>query len=73
MTALEDDEEVKEIKGLKILALNKLLNKPPVLLAEAKAGKDSYKWKNKIRQILHLLYEHNKITKKYYNNLIKSL
>ena len=27
--------------------------------------------KNEIRQILHLLYQHNKVTKKVYNDLIK--
>ena len=29
-----------------------------------KAGNNSYKLKNEIRQILYLLYQHNKITKK---------
>ena len=38
-----------------------------------KAEKNSWKSKNEIRQILYLLYQHNKITKKVYNNLIKSL
>ena len=68
-----DDEEVKEGKGLNILTPNKLLIKLPILLAQIKDGKKSYKLKNEIIQILHLLYQHNKITKKVYNNLIKSL
>ena len=58
-----DEEEVKEGKELEILTPNKLLNKLPILLAEIKAGKKSYKLKNEIRQILYLLYQHNKITK----------
>ena len=68
-----DEEEVKEWKGLKILTPNKLLTRLPILLAQRKAGINSYKLKSEIRQILYLLLEHNKITKKLYNNLIKSL
>ena len=71
---LEDyEEKAKEEKGLEILTPNKLLSRPSILLAEIKAGSNSYKSKNEIRQILHLLYQHNKITKKVYNNLMKSL
>ena len=67
MPPLEGDEEVKEGKGLKILTPNKLLPRFPVLLVQVKAGSNSYKLKNDIRQILYLLYQHNKITKKVYN------
>ena len=64
-TSLEGgEEEVKEEKGLKILTPNKLLTRLPILLAQIKAGNNSYKLKNEIRQILYLLYQHNKITKK---------
>ena len=73
MPPLEGDEEVKEGKGLKILTLNKLLTRRPILLAQIKPGNNSYKLKNEIRKILYPLYQHNKITKKVYNNLIKSL
>ena len=72
MPPLEGDEEVKEGKRLKILTPNKLLTRLPVLLAQIKAGNNSYKLKNEIRQILYLFYQHNKISKKIYNNLIKS-
>ena len=44
-----DEEEVKEGKGLKILTGNKLLPRLPVLLAQIKAGNNSYKLKNEIR------------------------
>ena len=57
---LEVDEEVKEGTGLKILTPNKLLATLPILLAQIKAGNNSYKLKNEIRQILYLLYQHNK-------------
>ena len=68
-----DQEEVKKGKGLTILTPNKLLTSLPVLLAQIKAGNNSYKLKNEIRQIVYLLYQHNKSTKNVYNNLIKSL
>ena len=68
MPALERDE-VKEGKGLK----KGLLTRLSILLAQIKAGNNSNKLKNEIRQILYLLYQHNKITSKVYNNLIKSL
>ena len=64
MPPLEGDEEkVEEGKGLKILTPNKLLTKLPILLAQIKAGNNSNKLRNKIRQILYLLYQDNKITK----------
>ena len=68
-----DEEKVKEGKIMKILTPNKLLTRSPVLLAQMKAENNSYKLKNEIRQIVYLLYQHNKFTKKVYNNLIKSL
>ena len=71
MPLLEGDEDVKEGKELKILTPNKLLTELPILLAQIKTGNNSYKLKNDIRQILYLLYKHNKISKKVYNNLIK--
>ena len=44
-----------------------------MLLAQIKAGSNTHKLKNEIRQILNLLHQHIKTTKKAYNNLIKSL
>ena len=73
MPPLEGDERVKEGKGLKIITPNKLLTRLPILLALIKAGNNSYKFKNEVRQMLYLLYSHNKITRKVYKNLIKSL
>ena len=72
MPPLEGDEKVKEKKGLKILTPNKVLTRLSILLAQIKAANNSYKLKNETRQILCLLYQHNKITKKVYNNLINS-
>ena len=67
------EEEVKKEKGLKILTPKKLLTRLPILLAQIKAGKNSYKLKNKIRKILYLFRQHDNITEKIYNKLIKSL
>ena len=73
MPPLEGDEgEVKEGKWLKILAPDKLLIRLSIL-AQIIAENNSYKLRNEIRQIVYLLYQHNKITKKDSNNLIKSL
>ena len=58
-----DKEEVKEEKGLKILTPNKLLTRLPILLAQINSRINSKKFKNETRQILYLLYQHNKITK----------
>ena len=70
MSPLEGDEAVKEGKRLKTLTLNKLLTRLTVLLAQIKAGNYSYKLKNEIKQILYLLYQHNKIIKTINDNLI---
>ena len=63
MLLLKGREKVKEGKRLKLLTPNKLLTTLPVLLALIKAGSHSNILK-KNRQILCLLYQHNKITKK---------
>ena len=55
-------------KRSKILTPSKLLTRFIILLTQIKAGNSSNKLKNEIRQILYLLYQHNKITKKFYNN-----
>ena len=43
-------------KGLKILTPNQMLSRLPISLAQLKAGNNSEKLKNKIRQILYSLY-----------------
>ena len=74
MTPLHgDEEELIEWKGLKILTPNRLLTRLPMLLAQVKAGNISYKLKKESTQVLYILYQHNKITKKIYNNLIMFL
>ena len=41
-----------------------------MLFAQIKAGNNSSKLKNEIRQIVYFLYHHNRISKNLYNNLI---
>ena len=48
-TPLESEEEVKEGRALKILIPNKLIIRILVLLAQIKAGNNSYKLKNEVR------------------------
>ena len=46
----EDQEEVKEGKGLKILTPNQLLTRLPVLLAQIKAGNNQCNFLKKLNQ-----------------------
>ena len=43
-------------------------NRLPILLAQIKAGNNSNKLKNELRQILYSLYRSNVLTKTVYNN-----
>ena len=49
MLPLEGDEKLKEETRLKILTLNKLWTRLPMLLAQIKTRNNSYKLRNKIR------------------------
>ena len=59
--------------GLKILTPKQMLQRLPIALAQVKAGNNSENLLNEIRQIIYSLYQSKEITKKVYNNLIKSL
>ena len=58
---------------LKILTTKQMLQRLPITLAQVKAGNNSEDLLNEIRQIVYSLYQSKEITKKVYNNLIKSL
>ena len=60
-------------KGLKILIPKQMLQRLPIALAQVKAGNNSENLLNEIRQIIYSLYQSKEITKKVYNNLMKSL
>ena len=60
-------------KGLKILTPKQLLQRLPIALAQVKAGNNSANLLNEFRQIVYSLYQSEEITKKIYNNIIKSI
>ena len=47
-----------------------MLSRLPITLAQLKAGNNSEKLKNEIRQLLYSLYRSKKLTKQLYKNLI---
>ena len=69
------DAKQNETKGtgLKILTPKQMLQRLPIALAQVKAGNNSESLLNKIRQIVYSLYQSKQITKKVYNNIIKSI
>ena len=50
-----------------------MFSRLPIALAQLKAGNNSEKLKNEIRQLLHSLYCSKNLTKQVYNNLIKHI
>ena len=50
-----------------------MIQRLPIVLAQVKAGNNSENLLNEIRQIVYSLYQSKEITKKVYNNLMKSL
>ena len=56
--------------GLQMLTPNQMLSRLPITLAQLKAGNNSEKLKNEIRQILYSLYRSKKLTKQLYKSLI---
>ena len=77
MPELESEESAAERrnqqgKGIKILTPNQMLSRLPISLAQLKAGNNSEKLKNEMRQLLYSLYRSKNITKQIYNNLIST-
>ena len=58
---------------LKILTPTQMLQRLPIPLAQVKAGNNSESLLTEIRQIVYSLYQSKQITKKVYNNIIKSI
>ena len=81
---IEENEKTKDIverilyfnqlnqagKGLKILTPRQMLTRLPISLAQLKAGNNSEKLKNEIRQLLYSLYRSKKLTKNVYKSLV---
>ena len=55
--------EQQKGEGLKILTPNQMLSRLPITLAQLKAGNNSEKLKNEIRQLLYSLYRSKKTYK----------
>ena len=70
---LDINKHSQEGKGIKILTPNQMLSRLPITLAQLKAGNNSDKLKNEIRQLLYSLYRSKNMTKQVYNNLIKHI
>ena len=68
-------KENNTIKGteLKTLTLKQMLQRLPIAISQMKAGNNSQNLLNEIKQINYSLYQSKEITKKVYNNLMKSL
>ena len=60
-------------EGLKILTPKQMLQRLPIALAQVKPGNNSESLLNKVRQIVYSLHQSKQITKKVYNNIIKSI
>ena len=63
----------QEGTGIKILTPKQMLQRLPISLGQIKAGNNSQSLLNEIRQIVYSLYESKEITKKVYNNILKSV
>ena len=67
---LEFNRKKQSGGGLKILTPNQMLSRLPITLAQLKAGNNSEKLKNEIRQLLYSLYRSKKLTKQLHKSLI---
>ena len=63
----------QEGQGLKILTPQKIFSRLPISLAQVKAGNNSQKLKNEIRQLLYSLYKSNKLSNTIYKHLMNSI
>ena len=67
MSDLESQESAagrQQGQGLKILTPKLMITRLPILLAQLKAGNNSQKLKNEIRQIVYSLYRSKNLLKK---------
>ena len=75
---LEFNDRTQRGQGLKILTPDQrpivdYHSRLPITLAQLKAGNNSEKLNNEIRQLLYSLYGSNKLTKIIYNHLINTI
>ena len=69
---LDLNKEIQKRLGsdLKLLTPNQMLSRLPISLALLKAGNNSEKLKNEIRQLLYSLYRSKELTKDLYKSLV---
>ena len=67
---LDFNREKQLGQGLKNLTPNQMLSILPITLAQLKAGNNSEKLKNEIRQLLYSFYRSKKLPKQLYQSLI---
>ena len=67
---LKFNKQNQKGKGLKIFTQQQMLSRLPITLAQLKAGNNSDKLENEIRQFLYSLYRPKNVTKQVYNKLI---
>ena len=60
-------------QGLKILTPQQMLSRLSISLAQLKAGNNSEKLKNEIRQLLYSLYRSKKLSKTIYEHLMNTI
>ena len=77
MPELETEESAAQRQqkgqGLKILTPKQMISRLPILLAQLKAGNNSQKLRNKIKQIVYSLYRSKNLCKTAYNNLVNTI
>ena len=73
LIAFEAKNKATKGTGLKILTPKEMLQGLPIVLAQVKAVSNSENLLNEIRKIVYFLYQSKQITKKVYNNIIKSI
>ena len=69
----EEAEKRQRGQGLKILTPKQMIIRLPISLAQLKAGNNSQKLKNEIRQIVYSLYRSKNLSKTIYNHLISTI
>ena len=67
------NRRIQKGQGIKIITPNQMLSRLPITLAQLKAGNNSEKLKNEIRQLLYSLYRSKNMTQQLHNNLIKHM
>ena len=68
---LEFNKQNQQGLGLQILIPDQMLSRWPISLAQLKAGNNSQKLGNEIRQLLYSLYRSKKLTKQIYKSLVE--